>query len=74
MRVFDAQGGRQRRTDRIVVPESESQPIDLVLVQWIVIQHTDIHLPFGEVVGFDELDAGREMLFHLYIEDQDGKK
>ena len=41
---------QQRLTNRVFVAEGELEPVDLVLVQRIVIQNLDIHLPFLEVV------------------------
>jgi hypothetical protein len=52
-------------TYRILPIKNKTQPVHLVLVDGVVVQNTDIHLPFAEVVCFDHFDAGREVLFDL---------
>jgi hypothetical protein len=46
-------------TYRILPIKDETQPVDLVLIDRVVVEDTNIHLPFPEVVCFDHLDAGR---------------
>ena len=59
--------GRQGRrcTYWILTVEDETEAIDLVFVQRIVIKDSDVHLPFFEVVCFDYVYARREFLFGL---------
>ena len=47
------------RTDWVVVAEDEGEAEDLVGVYRVGVEDLDVHLPFFEVVGFDECDAGR---------------
>ena len=48
-----------------MVVEYEAEAVDLVLVDGVVIEHSYVHLPFSEVVCFDEVDARRKLLFGL---------
>jgi hypothetical protein len=41
-------------TDWIFLSEGEFQAIGLVLVERVVVQDFDVHLPFFEVVGFGD--------------------
>lgn len=50
-------GARYRRTDWVVLRETEVEAICLVQIEWIRIQNLDVHLPYLEVVRLDELDA-----------------
>ena len=52
-------------TYRVVVAEFEAETEYLVEVDGVVIEDLDVHLPFFEVVGGDEVDAWREGLVDL---------
>ena len=52
-------------TDGVFVVEGELQPVCLVLVEWVVVQDADVHVPLFEVIGFDHCDSGRKMALHL---------
>jgi len=51
--------------DRVVGGELEAEAVGLIRVEGIIVKDLDVHEPFGEVVGFHELDAGRQVLFGL---------
>ena len=53
------------RLDGIAVREAEAQAVDLVEVEGVGVEDADVHLPFLQVVGFDECYAGREGLVNL---------
>jgi len=54
-----------RRFDGIVLAELKLQPVGLVLVQRIIVEDLDVHVPFFEVVGRDERYAWRGVLMQL---------
>lgn len=54
-----------RHTDRVVLAKFKSQSICLILVKWILIQYSDVHLPFLKVVGFHKLETRGQMLLCL---------
>ena len=55
----------QRCTYWVLTVEDETEAIDLVFVQRIVVEDSDVHLPFFEVVCFDDVNARRKFLFGL---------
>lgn len=57
--------GGQKDTDRIFLAEGELKTVDLVLVQRVVVEDADVHLPFFEVVGFGEGNSRGEVTLHL---------
>lgn len=54
-------------TDRIRTAELELQPVDLIFVQRVVVQHPNVHIPFLEIRGRGDTDAWREMLVDLRV-------
>lgn len=50
---------------RVLVAKYETEAVDLVFIDGIVIEDLDVHLPFSEVVCFDDLYPRRELLFGL---------
>lgn len=48
------------RLDRVVGWEAEAQAEGLRPVQWVAVQHADVHVPFFKVCGRDEGYAGGE--------------
>lgn len=58
-------GWKEKDTDGIFLAEGEFKTVDLVLVQRVVVEDADVHLPFFEVVGFGEGDSRGEMALHL---------
>ena len=52
-------------TYRVLVAEYETEAVDLIFVQWVVVEDSDVHLPFSEVFCFDDVYARRELLFRL---------
>lgn len=53
------------RTDGIATPKLEFQSVYLILVQWIFVQHSDVHLPLLKIVRLDQLNARGWMLLCL---------
>lgn len=62
---WDVQWGLLPLTNWVLGTEGEFEPVYLVLVQWVVVQDSDVHLPFFEVLGFDDCDPRRKMILHL---------
>lgn len=58
--------GFESLTDRVIVAEFEFQSIGLILVERIVIQHPDIHLPFLEITSRGYADPWRQMFVDLF--------
>ena len=54
-----------KRAYRVLVAEDETEAVNLVFVDGVVIKDLDVHLPFSEVVCFDDLYPRRELLFGL---------
>ena len=52
--------------DGVVVGEAEAEPVDLVEVERVRVEHADVELPFLQVVGADEGDAWGEGLLDLW--------
>lgn len=52
-------------TYRIIIAESKAETESLVEIEGVVIENTDVHLPFFEVVGGDEADAWRKGFIDL---------
>lgn len=55
------------RTDGILRRKGELQPVDLVLVQRVLVEDAEVHLPFFEVVGFGNCDSRGQMALHLVL-------
>ena len=58
-------GRRDLITYGILIAEYEAQSVHLIFIERVVIQHSDVHLPFSEVVCLDQVDAGRKLLLGL---------
>lgn len=61
-------GGDERdlgSLDGVIVGEAEAEPVDLVEVERVGVEDADVELPFLEVVGRDEGDAGGKGLLDL---------
>ena len=43
-------GKPEARTDRVAATELEAETVDLAAVDRVVVQDTDIHLPFFQIV------------------------
>lgn len=63
----DSGGTGKGRTDRILRRKGKLQPVDLVLVQRVLIEDSEVHLPFFEVVGFGNRNSRGEMALHLFL-------
>ena len=59
------EGARGSCTNGVVLGEEEGEAEDLVCVDGVGIEDADVHLPFSEVVGFDQLDSWGKFLFGL---------
>ena len=49
----------------ILIAEYETQSVYLVFVEWVIIQYSDVHLPFSKVVRLDQVNTRRQLLFRL---------
>ena len=52
-------------TYRVIIAEAKTKAVYLVLIQRVVIQHTNIHLPFFEVRRSHKVNAWRKGLLDL---------
>lgn len=43
---------------RVLLGELELEPVDLILIQRVVVQNPDIHEPFFETISRNEIDTG----------------
>lgn len=48
--------GKEMRTDGVFVAESELEAVGLVLVEWVLVQDLDVHLPLFQVFTFHHRD------------------
>jgi hypothetical protein len=53
-------------TDWVLRVKGESQSVHLVPIQRVVVQDSDVHLPFLEVLGFGEGDSRGEVFLYLW--------
>lgn len=58
-------GKTEVRTDRVAATELEAETIDLTPVDRVVVQDTNVHLPFFQIVRRGDADAGREVFVDL---------
>lgn len=58
---------RTTRTNRVCLAEVELEPVCLVAVQRVVIEHFDVHEPYLKVLRRDERYAGWKMLLDLSV-------
>lgn len=42
---------KSSHTDWVIVAEDETEPVNLVLVERVGVEHTEIHFPLFKVVG-----------------------
>lgn len=54
-----------RCTDGVFVGKSKLQPIGVAFVDWVVVEHFDVHLPLFQIVGFGDRDAWWYVVLHL---------
>jgi hypothetical protein len=52
-------------TDWVLGGKLKPQPVRLVHVKWVLVEHSYIQLPFLEIVGGDEVDARRQAVVDL---------
>lgn len=52
-------------TNRVLVTEGKLQAISLVEIKWILVKDLDVHLPFLQIVTFDDCNSRWDMLLHL---------
>lgn len=68
--LFSRDGDR-RHTDRILRCKRKLQPVGLVLIQRVLIENPEVHLPFFQAVAsFGDGDSRWEMALHLEQLDQ----
>lgn len=58
-------GKTEARTDRVAATKLEAETVDLAPVDRVVVQDTDVHLPFFQIVRRGDADAGREVIVDL---------
>lgn len=52
-------------TDWVFVIECKFQSVSVTLVDGVVVQNLNVHLPFFQVVRLDDCDPRGNMFFHL---------
>lgn len=52
-------------TNRVLVTEGKLQAISLVEIKWVIVKDLDVHLPFLQIVAFDDCNSRWDMLLHL---------
>jgi len=52
-------------TDWIFVIECKFQSVGVALIDGVVVQNLNVHLPFFQVVTLDDCDSRGYMFFHL---------
>lgn len=51
----------RKRTYRVIVGEDETEAIYLIEIQGVGVEDPNVNLPFFKVVGFDQVNARREI-------------